>query len=247
MLEQYNHFTSIIGLNYGHFLRTLHERLTPRTYLEIGVRTGATFKLADCAAIAIDPEFMLKGDVTGKKPLCLQFQETSDAFFAHRDPTALLGAPLDMAFLDGMHLFEFLLRDFINTERHAHRNAVIVLHDCLPAHIGMSRRERSAARSPFPYNGWWTGDVWKIVPVLRQYRPDLSVEILDCWPTGLVLVTNLDPTSTTLSDAYTDIVARHEAEGEDPALYERYWQGVEITQSRKLTPEQIASRYNLRR
>jgi hypothetical protein len=41
---------------------------------------------------------------------------------------------------------------------------------------------------------------------LKQYRPDLRVHALDCPPTGLVLVSRLDPESTVLGEAYYDIV-----------------------------------------
>jgi hypothetical protein len=52
---------------------------------------------------------------------------------------------------------------------------------------------------------WWTGDVWKVVSVLRKYRPDLQIYSLNAAPTGLVLITRLDPTSSLLHDKYFDI------------------------------------------
>ena len=53
---------------------------------------------------------------------------------------------------------------------------------------------------------WWTGDVWKLIPILRRFRPDLKITVLDAHPTGLVLLSNLDPNSTVLEDAYPEIV-----------------------------------------
>jgi hypothetical protein len=53
---------------------------------------------------------------------------------------------------------------------------------------------------------WWAGDVWKVVLVLKRYRPDLKIRAFDSAPTGLVVVTGLDPASTALSNAYFDIV-----------------------------------------
>jgi hypothetical protein len=55
--------------------------------------------------------------------------------------------------------------------------------------------------------GAWTGDVWKVLPILKKFRPDLKVALFDCPPTGLVACTNLDPNSTVLTEAYDQIIA----------------------------------------
>ena len=44
----------------------------------------------------------------------------------------------DIAFLDGMHRAEYLLRDFMNTERFSHERTLILLHDCLPVNARMA-------------------------------------------------------------------------------------------------------------
>lgn len=236
----------VSGVDYYDFLGTLHKALQPRTYVEIGVQTGDALKLADCASIGVDPAFILRVDVKGTKPLCLLFEETSDSFFARHDPTALLGGPIELAFLDGMHQFEFLLRDFINMERHCRPDSLILLHDCLPPHFSMTSRKQASSRwNPAPFRGWWTGDVWKIVPVLRQYRPELSIDLLDCLPTGLAIVTGLDPQSQVLSQAYEEIVARNARRWTDRLRFHRYWASVE-TASSDLSAEQLQARYPLR-
>lgn len=101
-----------------------------------------------------------------------------------------------------MHLFEFLLRDFMNTERCSHRNGTIIMHDCVPANEKMTTRDLDN----LPREGW-AGDVWKMIPILRRYRPDLTVSVLDCKPTVLVVVSGLNPDDRTLSESYEQIVA----------------------------------------
>ena len=52
----------------------------------------------------------------------------------------------------------------------------------------------------------WTGDVWRLLPIFKKYRPDLRVIAVDCEPTGLVVCTKLDPRSTVLADHYYEII-----------------------------------------
>lgn len=203
----------LAGEHYYQVLTRLHHVLEPRSYLEIGIRDGRSFALARCAAIGIDPAFSIIPAAVANKPASHLFRIGSDAFFARHDPKALLGGPVDIAFLDGMHLFEFLLRDVMHVERHCRPNSVLVLHDCLPTDIGMTRRERAWTEAAGPTRSRlaWAGDVWKVLAILRALRPELRLLVLDAAPTGLVLVTGLDPASTVLQERYFDIVEEYQA------------------------------------
>jgi hypothetical protein len=196
------------GEEYTTVLTRLHMILKPKTYLEIGTLNGGTLALASCRCISIDPAFNIDREIIGKKEELHIYQLPSDEFFARHDPVAILGQKIDFAFLDGMHLFEFLLRDFINTEKGCKPNSVVALHDCIPIDPYMTRRKMADPEfqklSQRP--GWWTGDVWKTISVLKKYRPDLKIIALDCPPSGLVLITQLNPSSTRLSDNYFNIV-----------------------------------------
>jgi hypothetical protein len=85
-----------------------------------------------------------------------------------------------------------VLDDFIAIERHAAPGAVVLLHDTLPLNALTAARERRT--------GFYTGDGWKIVPCLRSLRPDLHVITLPTAPTGLTVITRLDPGNRVLSD-----------------------------------------------
>ena len=193
------------GEVYTHTLGSLHLALKPRTYFEIGTLHGQTLRLATCPAVAVDPNFQLADDLIGGRPNWSLFEQTSDVFFAEHDLQALLGGPVGLAFLDGMHQFDFLLRDFINTEKACNAASVVLMHDGLPRDAAMTGAADGTAASRFP--GYWTGDVWKLVPILRRWRPDLEVIGLDAQPTGLIAVTGLNPESRVLSDHYDAIVA----------------------------------------
>ena len=137
---------------------------------------------------------------------------TSDAFFGKHDPKVILGGPIDMAFLDGMHLSEYLLRDFINVERHSRRNSIVILHDCLPVEWPMAERTHTQTPIRDHHKHSWAGDVWRTALLLKRRRPDLEITAYAAPPTGLVCVTNLSPDSTILAESYAACVREMMAE-----------------------------------
>ena len=163
------------------------------------------------------------------------FRQTSDTFFLENDLTLLLGGAADLAFLDGLHLFEFLLRDFINTEKHCVRNSIVVLHDCIPPDNHVARRNEADRRLSHEseHPNWWAGDVWKVLPILKKFRPDLDINIFDAIPTGLVVITNLNPASLTLQENYFQIC--QDWSGDNPVeSLEQYLASVSLTSTNKL-------------
>jgi predicted O-methyltransferase YrrM len=173
-------------------LQALHDRTQPRTYLEIGIRTGNSMALSRTRSIGVDPFFKID------KPIQCDVQlikATSDDFFAGDNPLAHFdGVPVDLAFIDGMHLSEFALRDFINIEPFMADTGVVVLDDVLPRNGLEAARDRKTEP--------WTGDVYKVVETLRRTRPDLVVLLVNTAPTGTAVVIGVDKTSTLLKDAY---------------------------------------------
>jgi len=199
------------GIHYCDYLKQIHLVVKPLNYLEIGVETGATLAFAQGRAVAIDPKFQLQGNPIGARIETHLFQLESDAFFARYNLHTYFPEGVDFAFLDGMHHFEYLLRDFINTEKYCHKNTVIAMHDCYPVNTEMANRETNYDRRLDPVTRiWWAGDVWKLLPILREFRPDIGVTVLDCPPTGLVLVRALDPTSHVLVDAHNEIIQKYQ-------------------------------------
>ncbi|WP_417719254.1 class I SAM-dependent methyltransferase [Salipiger sp.] len=191
------------GTHYIEVMDRLEAHLKPRLYLEIGSRSGTSVARRSCSFIAVDPEFRITADVFNTSEHMLFFQQTSDDFFASR---FLQNAGLvpDLAFIDGMHLFEFALRDFINCEASMRPDGVICLHDVAPFNHDMITRDLAYLGRSLP----WTGDVWKVMAVLKEYRPDLAVELLNAASTGLGVVSGLDPESRVLGDRMDEILER---------------------------------------
>lgn len=173
-------------------LERIHRHLKPRTYVEIGIASGDSLRLAapETLTLGVDPRPQLR-IVPG--PNVRVFAETSDEFFARRDVRAELGGlPVDLAFIDGLHHFEYALRDFMNLERLCTPQSTILIDDCFPHDRRTAERER--------FIDFWSGDVWKVVVLLKKYRPDLSIHTVATPPTGTCVVRNLDPGSRFIAD-----------------------------------------------
>jgi len=187
------------GEHYFKVLARVHEQVRPGTYLEVGVSRGESLRLVrpETLALGIDPQPRVGFALGAHQQI---FSQTSDEFFARSDVPALLGGkPLDMAFIDGMHHFEYALRDFINIEPLCRPGSLIFIHDCYPIDA------RSAER--VQVTGFWSGDIWRLVVLLKKYRPDLTIHTLGTPPTGLGLISGLDPKSTVLRSLLPELIA----------------------------------------
>ena len=177
--------------HYLQVLGDLHAMIGPKRYLEIGVRKGASLALAGCPAIAVDPD--PHPDLKTDGSAIRFYRCTSDDFFFFYGGD-VFDQPVDLAFIDGMHLAEFVYRDFMNVERVMDRSGVIVVDDIFPNHPLQGERERQSKV--------WSGDVWRFADRLAQKRPDLHLTWLDAAPTGLLLISNLNPRDRSMWEEY---------------------------------------------
>ncbi|HEY4190363.1 MAG TPA: class I SAM-dependent methyltransferase [Candidatus Limnocylindrales bacterium] len=200
------------------FLAEMHRRLAPRTYLEIGVKDGRSLALSRAPSIGVDPNARITVRIASDAQVV---KATSDAFFGRRDPLAHFRGrhpfreelrrrlsrdraevptpTIDLAFIDGMHLVEFALRDFMNIERFTTPTSVVVFDDMLPRNVEEAARDRTTK--------FWAGDVFKMRGILRTYRPDLVAIPVDTAPTGLLVVLRPDADDRSLREHYDAIVA----------------------------------------
>jgi hypothetical protein len=150
--------------------RALARYERPTTYVEIGVREGDSFRLAQAdSKIGIDPERM--PSMSSLRPGEQFFELTSDEFFAEQAAAVLSPASVHVALVDGLHEFRQVLSDLLHLEPYMRPDGVVIVDDCNPRSV-----ERA---SETPIGGAWNGDVWKLQPYLLEQRPDLSVATLD--------------------------------------------------------------------
>lgn len=168
--------------DYLEFLSVLHEKVYDG-YFEIGTRTGSSLTLSQSPSIAIDPFFLLESNPVGNKDFCLMFQETSDSFFQNSMPK-LSGIKCQLAFIDGMHLFEYALKEFINLFEVSSEQALFLFHDPIPWTFEMATRNYKSIQR----HQAWTGDIWKLVPILIEAGMRDHLSILTASPSGLLAI-----------------------------------------------------------
>jgi hypothetical protein len=175
-------------------IRTLMKEKKLHNYLEIGVFNGHIFfRIKSSFKVAVDPEFKFDSlRKMGKiilNPYNLfnqYFEKTSDAFFVENAEQIFSKKRIEIALIDGMHEYEFALRDIENTLRYLSGDGVIVVHDCnaLTKESSSSYSEWKAGHG----TGTWNGNIWKTILHLRSLRSDLNVFVLDC-DHGLGIIT----------------------------------------------------------
>lgn len=187
---------------YHDLLARIHNEFRPSTYIEIGVSAGWSMGRThpDTICVGIDPWPEQIADDANFHSNVTIYPITSDEFFdGDSVADAMQNLPIELAFIDGMHQFEYALRDFIGIEKWSCPGSVVLVHDCLPVDEITAARDRVTA--------FWSGDIWRLILILKKYRPDLTVTTLDIAPTGLGVIRGLDRDNTVLQDNYDAIVA----------------------------------------
>jgi len=179
-------------------IQSLLKKRKEKIYLEIGVSTGRIFfDIKTKTKYAVDPHFkfsalkQFRRTLLNPRNLFAKFYPmTSDDFFEREAPVLFSEKKIDVCLVDGMHEYEFALRDMENTVKYLKDDGVIIVHDCNPA-----TKEKSGTFEDWKkrnYKGEWNGDVWKAIVDLRSQRNDLHVFVLDC-DYGLGIITKGKP------------------------------------------------------
>ena len=91
---------------------------------------------------------------------------TSDDFFEQNEEM------FDIVFIDGLHIYDQVRRDIINSLLCLEDNGIILLHDCLPL--------THSAHTPHRETRVWNGDVWRAIVQARTSEIiDTAVCLID--------------------------------------------------------------------
>ena len=122
-----------------------------KSYLEIGCCKNEVFSKINIKKVGVDPN---SGGTV---------RLTSDDFFKTNKEK------FDLVFIDGLHVYDQVKQDIINSLEVLNNNGVILIHDCLPEKIW----EQNVPRM----NGAWSGDVWKVIPF---FRSNSNIDVYTC-------------------------------------------------------------------
>jgi len=112
------------------------------SYLEIGCFKDETFNQINIKKkIGVDP-------VSGGN-----LRMTSDKFFIENKEK------FDLIFIDGLHVYEQVIKDIFNSIKILKENGIILVHDCLPRKLWY--------QTPTRMSDTWNGDVWKAIVECR--------------------------------------------------------------------------------
>ena len=154
-----------------------------KSYLEVGVRTGATLqcvKAEQCTGVDPYPLF----DFSDLPPKLSFHRVPSDDFFA----TLPLDARYDVIFLDGLHTAEQTSRDLVNALDHLRVGGAILIDDTVPCDAlsaipdyeeSLQMRRKAGPKARLKGTPWH-GDVYKLMGFLYHYENKLGwVTIVD--------------------------------------------------------------------
>lgn len=173
--------TSTSGLGMTHSARRINflsKKLAAKRYLEIGVETGITFHQVDCEIkTGVDPHFLFDPSMAyglNQHGSCDYHAISSDLFFRRHKRG---GEPYDIVFIDGLHHFDQVMRDFVNALSFSHPRTVFVIDDTLPCDVFSAMRDQDQAiklRNQYSQgviSNAWHGDVYLFVLLMPIYFP----------------------------------------------------------------------------
>ena len=161
----------------------MFNRVRPKLFLTLGDHA----KYVQCVpqpilGLGIDPWPMMS--LKSLPPNQLVYPVTCDYFF--HSPYMIKELHPDIVLISGYHRFEQVLRDIIFSEKLCKKESVIMVANTYPL------AKEDIDRADITQSQHQTGDVYKIIPIFRQFRPDLKVTTLTDVDKGLTIIENLD-------------------------------------------------------
>ncbi len=163
-------------MDYPHALRRVHEMIEPTNYSQIGGRLGISLALSRAPSIGIDPDFEIRTELTAPTrlyrkpatPFCLRrLRQRSWRACRFRIHRRNLSRRIRAARL-------YQHRETFDAKRpNCNRRFA-------PEELRYASRQRETQI--------WTGDVYRVIPILGMFRPGLEVHDIEMKGSGSLAV-----------------------------------------------------------
>ena len=165
------------------------NRIRPKVFLAIGDRA----RYVQCVpqpilGLGVDPWPIM--NLKSLPPNQQVYPVTSDYFF--HSPYMVKELHPDIILISGFHRFEQVLRDVIFAEKLCSNKSIIMVENTAPA------SQDDIDRADITAVAHQTGDVFKIIPIFKKYRPEMKVSTLIDVDKGITIFENLDESNHTL-------------------------------------------------
>ena len=165
----YGNFTSYL-------INSLIKKKNAKNYLEIGTQFGYTLeavKFSNRIGIDPNPRHRIKNLPSGMKSLKI----TSDDFFDREKDISF-----DFIYIDGLHVFKQVYKDFINSANHLSQGGQILLDDVIP--IDSFSADVNQTRAVYERNirgnnsKSWQGDCFKLLHLIAKEMPFIEIKTI---------------------------------------------------------------------
>ena len=144
-------------------LNFLANKMSYKSYLEIGLHSGFNFRQINCEKkIGVDP-------VPTPRPLNEQLVMSSNDYFASHTET------FDLIFVDGLHESEQAYQDIRSAVARLNPRGTILVHDCNP----LTEETQLIPRPDSTIGRAWHGDVWKSWVKFRREYPKMESYVVN--------------------------------------------------------------------
>lgn len=165
-------------------INELLARSESRRYLEIGVEAGRTFRAVDAnQRVGVDPRFRFEIEEL-ESPTSHLIATTSDGYFSMLRDGSVVNGPstFDVVYVDGLHTVEQTYRDVNNALSVLAPAGVVLVDDVIPSDVYSSLLPQARAvgmrKLAHGRGEDWHGDVYKLLFLIHDFRPELSYRLI---------------------------------------------------------------------
>lgn len=175
----------------------LFNRMNPKLFVTIGDRA----RYVQCVpqpilGLGVDPWPLMS--LKSLPPNQQVYPVTSDYFF--HSPYMIKELHPDIIMITGFHRFEQVLRDVMFAEKLCYNKSVILIDNTAPT------SQDDIDRADITASAHQTGDVFKLIPIFKKYRPEMKISTLIDVDRGVTIFENLDESSHILQHALVQAV-----------------------------------------